>query len=260
MPDLPTIWKYVLAIWNHVSDTAIIIGASLDKYGLEPTGNALERGRAMMAHHPNVVAAAIYLFIVLITTWGGIWLLRKNHIHRVMVRNWDMRAGKHVLYFMLTVALANGILHAIHQVKLPFLNATAPLEAFAGVPFVQNMSLNALLLVSLNLLLLVLLCGFFVVDAIRNETFYLPGFKIRRAASYYFGHVIGIGASEVVVTAVWEHLEAKTVVGEALKLIPSRGKNILIAIIVVGIASWLVKRYLNWLSEMTPPPKTAEGS
>jgi hypothetical protein len=234
-------------IWNNVSDGTVW----LNQNALGPTCDALEIGRDAMARHPNVVAAAIYFFIVLITTLVTIWVLRKSHINRVMHRNWDKPAAHHVLYFMLTVALANGAMHAIHQGTFPFRDLDAPLEALAGVPFLERRSLYALLLISLNLVFLVVLCGFFLVDAIRNKTFHLPGDKIQRAASFYFGHVIGVIASEELATALWEHYEVKTVVLDLVKLMHScRGKNIFIAAIIVSMASWLARRSL----------KTAEGS
>jgi hypothetical protein len=241
-------------IWKDLSTGA----TWLDERVLEPLSKVLERGVDLMAHHPNVVAAAIYLVVVLAGAWGLIWLLRESHINRVMYRNWDKRAGKRVLSFMLVFALANGFMHAVHQLTPPFApDVTKPVEAFMGVPFVQTLSLYSLVLISLNLALLIFLCAFFLVDAVRNDTFYLPGATARRAASYYFGHVLTVFVGEEVITAIWEHYEAKSVVGELVKLLHSwGGKNVVIAIFVVILTRWFIRRCRRWLSEVTPRPKT----
>jgi hypothetical protein len=247
MPDWHAIWNYVRAIWAPISETASSVGVWLHNYVWQTSCGIVEFFFDKIHPHPSAVAATIYLMIILVAATTAILVPKESHIHRVMVRGWYRSAGEHVWIFTLAIFLANGTLHTIEQTNL--LTAT-PLD-HSRVPFVEHLSINALLSLSVNVLLWFLVIIFYIKDA----GAWKPG-NTKRAFVAYFGHIGAAWGSEDVINMYWEHWGTKERIGESVRwLHQSSGQHILVGIIAISTAVGAAMGFRTLLGEVNPTPK-----
>lgn len=158
MPDWHAIWEYVRAIWTYVSETVSGVGVWLHVHVWQTLCSVIEFFFGWIYPHPNVVSAIIYFLIITFVALTAIVIPKESHIHRVMVRGWKEYMAERVWVLTLTIFLANGFLHAIEQTNLL---TTRPFEAY-HLPFIGHLSVNSLLLISVNVLLWSMVVFFYI--------------------------------------------------------------------------------------------------
>jgi hypothetical protein len=247
MPDWRAIWEHVRAVCTYVSETVANVGAWLHVYVWQTLCRVVEFFFGWIHPHPNVVSATIYFVIIAFAAFTAIVIPKESHIHRVMVRGWNRPAAVRVWIFTLIIFLANGFLHTIEQTNLL---TARPLEALQ-IPFVQHLSVNSLLSISINVSLWLLVVFFYIRDAEnwRNG-------NTRRAFVAYFGHVGAAWASEDLISMYWEHWGTKERIGESVQwLHASSGQSILFGIISISAAVVAAIWCRAWLGEFNPTAK-----
>jgi hypothetical protein len=243
--------------WHHASDIATAVLTRLYDLAVgifQMLSHSVEFFFDKLHPHPNVVAAAIYLMIVLFVGLILIVLPEESHISRVKRHNWNTTAAYHVWIFSLAIFLINGVLHAVQQLDIHFL-ATTPLERFE-IPVISHLSANTLLAVSVNALLWLLVCVFYVLDGNNWEIGELEPKQRIGATVNYFGHVGLAFGLEDYIAGHWERFESKYLVGEFLKWSHTwSGQSILIAIAVVIPAILVAMRYRKPVGDVAATPR-----
>lgn len=243
--------------WHHASDIATAVLTWLYDLALsifQMLGHSVEIFFDKLHPHPNVVAAAIYLMIVLFVGLLLIVVPEQSHINRVKRHNWNTAAAYHVWILSLAIFFINGILHAVQQLDIHFLTTT-PLEHFE-IPFVSHLSANTLLAVFINAVVWITVCVFYVSDGGEWEIGELEPKQRIGATVTYFGHVgLAFGLQDYI-AGHWERFELKYLVGELLKLVHTwSGQSILIAIVIVVPAILLAMRYRKPVGDAAATPR-----
>jgi hypothetical protein len=243
--------------WHHASDIAMVALTWLYDVALgifQMLSRAVESFFGVIHPHPNVVAATIYVMIILLAGLILIVLPEESHINRVKRHNWNTAAAYHVWVFSLAIFLINGVLHAVQQLEFHILTTT-PLQRFE-IPIISHLTSNTLLVLSVNALIWMAVCVFYVLDGSKWEIGDLEPKQRIGATVTYFGHVGVAFGLEDYIAGHWERFESKYLVGELLKLAHTwSGRSVLIAIVVVVPAILLAMRYRKPVGDAAATPR-----